>query len=43
MGDSGGGYISTGACMKLAEKNESNMVKLFVPIVPMTSDYYLCV
>ena len=40
MGDSGGGYITAGACVKLAQNNEQDLVKLYVPIVPMTSDYY---
>ena len=39
-GDSGGGYIVTGCAMKLAENNESNLVKLVDIIMPMTGNTY---
>lgn len=40
-GESSGGYLATGVGMKLAEKDESHLVKLCFPIIPMTSDYYV--
>ena len=38
-GESGGGYICLGAMVLLAENNETNLVKLAVPAVPMVDDY----
>ncbi|KAL5270393.1 hypothetical protein ACHWQZ_G001198 [Mnemiopsis leidyi] len=38
-GESGGGYICLGAMVLLAENNESSMVKVAVPGIPMTDDY----
>lgn len=37
-GESGGGYICFGTMVLLAQKNESNIVKLAMPIVPMIDD-----
>ena len=36
---SGGGYICLGAMVLLAENNETNLVKLAMPQVPMVDDY----
>lgn len=38
-GESGGGYICAGAMVQLANMEESHLVKLAVPIIPMLSDY----
>jgi len=38
-GESGGGYICAGAMIKLAMEEESNLVKLAIPTIPMVSDY----
>merc|ERR1712183_737508 len=38
-GESGGGYICSGAMVQLARQGEGNMVKLAIPIVPMLSNY----
>lgn len=38
-GESGGGYICLGAMVLLAENNETNLVKLAMPAVPMVDDY----
>ena len=38
-GESGGGYICLGTMVLLAQKNESNMVKLAIPNIPMVDDY----
>ena len=38
-GASGGGYICAGAMVKLAMEDESHLVKLAVPIIPMLTDY----
>ena len=38
-GESGGGYICSGAMVKLAMEGESGLVKLAVPIIPMVSSY----
>ena len=38
-GESGGGYICAGAMVKLAREEESHLVKLAVPIIPMLTDY----
>jgi len=37
-GESGGGYICAGAMVKLAREEESHLVKLAVPIIPMLTD-----
>ena len=39
-GDSGGGYICFGASVMLAQNDETNLVKLAMPGIPMTSDYF---
>ena len=38
-GESGGGYICFGTMVMLAQKNETDVVKLAIPGVPMISDY----
>ena len=38
-GESGGGYICAGAMVHLARQEESHMVKLAVPMIPMLTDY----
>ena len=38
-GESGGGYICLGACVMLAQHNESHLVKLALPIIAMVDDY----
>ena len=38
-GESGGGYICSAAMVQLARKEESSLVKLAVPIIPMLSSY----
>ena len=38
-GESGGGYICLGAMVLLAQNNNSSMVKLAIPQIPMTDDY----
>ena len=38
-GESGGGYICLGAMVLLAENNETNLVKLAIPAVPMIDDH----
>merc|ERR1712037_372067 len=38
-GESGGGYICEGAMVQLARQEESNLVKLAVPIIAMLTDY----
>merc|ERR1712198_616809 len=38
-GESGGGYICAGAMVQLATKEESHLVKLALPIIPMLTDY----
>jgi acetyl esterase/lipase len=40
-GESGGGYICTGVAMHAAKNDESHLIKLLVPISPMTSDEFL--
>ena len=37
-GESGGGYICFGTMVLLAQRNESNIVKLAMPIIPMIDD-----
>ena len=37
-GESGGGYICFGTMVLLAQRNESNLVKLAMPIIPMVDD-----
>lgn len=37
-GESGGGYICFGTMVLLAQRNESNIVKLAMPIIPMVDD-----
>jgi len=38
-GESGGGYICSGAMVQLARQGEGNMVKLAIPIIPMLTNY----
>ena len=38
-GESGGGYICSGAMVQLAIKDEAKLVKLAIPIIPMLDDY----
>ena len=38
-GDSGGGYICLGSMVLLAQNNETDLVKLAIPGVPMVDDY----
>ena len=38
-GESGGGYICSGAMVHLARKGEGHMVKLAIPVIPMLTDY----
>ena len=38
-GESGGGYICAGAMVHLARKEESHLVKLAMPVIPMLADY----
>ena len=37
-GESGGGYICSGAMVHLARQGEGHLVKLAVPVIPMLSD-----
>jgi hypothetical protein len=39
MGESGGGYLTAGLCVMLAQKDEAHLVKLAVPVIPMVDDY----
>ena len=39
VGESGGGYICSGAMVQLAMKEEAGIVKLAIPIIPMLDDY----
>eukprot|EP00341_Mesodinium_pulex_P011527 CAMPEP_0116984944 /NCGR_PEP_ID=MMETSP0467-20121206/61938_1 /TAXON_ID=283647 /ORGANISM="Mesodinium pulex, Strain SPMC105" /LENGTH=56 /DNA_ID=CAMNT_0004680121 /DNA_START=526 /DNA_END=696 /DNA_ORIENTATION=- len=43
MGRSGGGFVCTGAAMLLATRNESNICKLVVSVVPMTGNQFFTV
>ncbi|KAL5269635.1 hypothetical protein ACHWQZ_G003176 [Mnemiopsis leidyi] len=38
-GESGGGYICLGTCVLLAQHDESHLIKLALPIIPMVDDY----
>merc|ERR1711892_719719 len=38
-GESGGGYVCAGAMVKLAQENESSLVKLAIPIIAQISSY----
>jgi len=38
-GESGGGYICAAAMVHLARQEESHLVKLAVPVIPMLTDY----
>merc|ERR1711981_932410 len=38
-GDSGGGYMCAGAMVQLAMKEESGIVKIAMPVIPMLDDY----
>jgi len=39
MGESGGGYLTAALSVMLAEKEESNLIKLSIPVIPMVDDY----
>lgn len=39
MGDSGGGHLTASLCVMLAQKEESHLVKLALPWIPMLDDY----
>jgi len=39
MGESGGGYLVYGVEVMLAQKNEANLIKLAIPVIPMVDDY----
>jgi len=38
-GESGGGYICSGAMVQLALKEEASIVKIAMPVIPMLDDY----
>merc|ERR1711994_570390 len=38
-GESGGGYICSGAMVQLALKEEAGLVKIAIPVIPMLDDY----
>merc|ERR1712088_297990 len=38
-GESGGGYICSGAMVQLALKEEASLVKIAIPVIPMLDDY----
>ena len=38
-GESGGGYVCSGAMVQLALKEEASIVKIAIPIIPMLDDY----
>ena len=38
-GESGGGYICSGAMVHLASKDEAALVRLAIPVIPMLDDY----
>ena len=38
-GESGGGYITFGSMVMLAQNDESHLVSAAFPIIPMISDY----
>ena len=40
-GDSGGGYIATGACIELTRKGLSGLVRLCIAIFPQVSDMFI--
>jgi acetyl esterase/lipase len=39
MGESGGGYLTAGLSVMLAQRDEAHLVKLAVPVIPMVDDY----
>jgi len=39
MGESGGGHLTAALSVMLAQRDESHLVKLAVPIIPMVDDY----
>jgi len=39
MGESGGGHLTASLCVMLAQKDESSLVKLAMPVIPMVDDY----
>jgi acetyl esterase len=41
MGESGGGYLTAGVSMRLAEADEGHLVKFQVQVIPMTSNAFL--
>ena len=38
-GESGGGYVCSGAMVQLALKEEASIVKIAIPVIPMLDDY----
>merc|ERR1719402_1181647 len=40
-GESGGGYVCMAALLHMAQRGQTGLVRLAVPIVPMLSDYFL--
>ena len=38
-GEDGGGYITAGTMVKLAQEDEAGLVKLAIPTIPMLTDY----
>jgi len=38
-GESGGGYVTAATMVKLAQNDESHLVKVAIPIIPMVSSY----
>jgi len=39
MGESGGGHLTASLCVMLAQREESELVKLAMPVIPMLDDY----
>jgi len=39
MGESGGGHLTAALSVMLAQRDESHLVKLAVPVIPMVDDY----
>jgi len=39
MGESGGGHLTASLCVLLAQRDESHLVKMAMPIIPMLDDY----
>ena len=39
-GESGGGYVTMATMVLLAQREESQLVRAAIPIIPMISDYF---